>query len=48
VAHKPGVGTLGNPDVWVMKVDGSGLRNVTRSDIYDSAPDWGSRASRRP
>ena len=48
VAHKPGVGTLGNPDVWVMNLDGSGLRNVTRSDIYDSAPDWGSRASRRP
>jgi Tol biopolymer transport system component len=48
VAHSPGVGAAGNADVWVMNLDGSGLRNVTRSVIFDSAPDWGSRASRRP
>jgi len=48
VAHNPGVGAAGNADVWVMNLDGSGLRNVTRSVIFDSAPDWGSRASRRP
>lgn len=47
VAHKPGVGTPGNPDVWVMNLDGSDLRNVTRSAIYDSAPDWGSRPADR-
>ena len=40
-AHKPGVGKPGNPDVWVMNLDGSGLRDVTRSVIWDSAPDWG-------
>jgi TolB protein len=35
-----------NPDVWVMNLDGSGLRNVTDSAIFDSAPDWGPRPSR--
>jgi Tol biopolymer transport system component len=32
-----------SPDVWVLNVDGSGLRNVTNSAIFDSAPDWGPR-----
>ena len=45
VAHNPGVGAAGYPDIWVMRLDGTRLRNVTRSDIYDSAPDWGSRPS---
>jgi Tol biopolymer transport system component len=40
-AHKPGVGKPGNPDIWVMNLDGSGLRDVTNSVIWDSAPDWG-------
>lgn len=31
----------GNPDVYVMKTDGTRLRNVTRSSAWDSAPDWG-------
>lgn len=35
-----------NPDVWVMNLDGSGLRNVTDSAIFDSAPDWGPRQAR--
>ena len=47
VAHSPGVGQDGNADVWVMNLDGSGLRNVTRSVIFDSAPDWGSRPADR-
>ena len=42
-SHKPGVGKPGNPDVWVMNLDGSGLRDVTNSVIWDSAPDWGPR-----
>jgi len=42
-AHKPGVGNPGNPDVWVMNLDGSGLRDVTNSVMWDSAPDWAPR-----
>ena len=42
-SHRPGVGAAGNPDVWVMNLNGSGLRDVTNSAIYDSAPDWGAR-----
>jgi TolB protein len=41
----PGAGGLGNPDIWVMNLDGSGLRDVTNSAIWDSAPDWGPRPS---
>src|SRR5262245_60160729 len=43
VSHRPAVGTKGYPDVWVINVDGSGLRNVTNSAVFDSSPDWGSR-----
>jgi len=44
VAHNLGVdGQPSNSDIWVMNVDGSGLRNVTHSAIFDSAPDWGPR-----
>jgi Tol biopolymer transport system component len=43
VSHRPAVGTKGYPDVWVMNLDGSGLRDVTDSAIFDSSPDWGPR-----
>jgi TolB protein len=43
VSHRPGVGTQEYPDVWVMDLDGSDLRDVTNSVIYDSSPDWGPR-----
>ncbi len=43
VARTPGHGKAGNADVYVMKVDGTGLRNVTRSIKWDSIPDWGPR-----
>lgn len=39
----PGFGTAGNADVYVMHLDGSGRRNVTHSNKWESAPDWGSR-----
>jgi Tol biopolymer transport system component len=39
-AHGPGAGGV-NPDIWVMGLDGSGLRDVTNTMIYDSAPSWG-------
>jgi Tol biopolymer transport system component len=37
----PGVGPAGNADVYVMNIDGSGRRNVTKSTPWESAPDWG-------
>lgn len=43
VSHRPAVGAKGYPDVWVMNLDGSSLRNVTNSAVYDSSPDWGPR-----
>ena len=43
-AAHTGVGKV-NPDIWVMRLDGSGLRDLTSSLIYDSAPGWGSRAT---
>jgi Tol biopolymer transport system component len=36
-----GLGESGNPDVFVMRLNGSHRRNITRSDAWDSAPDWG-------
>jgi TolB protein len=41
VARGPGLGAAGNPDVYVMNLDGSGLRDVTNSLAWDSATDWG-------
>ncbi len=40
-ARTNGVGMAGNADVYVAKIDGSGLRNITRSPQWDSTPDWG-------
>jgi TolB protein len=39
-----GLGRAGtnNVDVYVMRVDGTHMRRVTRSKLWDSAPDWGS------
>ena len=43
VGRTPGVGRAGNADVFVMRVAGTGIRNVTRSAIWDSGVDWVSR-----
>ena len=43
VGRTPGVGSAGNADVFVMRVDGSAMRNATRSAIWDSGVDWGPR-----
>jgi Tol biopolymer transport system component len=43
VGRTPGVGRAGNADVFVMRVAGTGIRNVTRSAIWDSGVDWGPR-----
>jgi TolB protein len=37
------VGSAGNADVYVMRADGTRVRNVTRSTIWDSGVDWGPR-----
>jgi Tol biopolymer transport system component len=42
-SRTPGVGAAGNADVYVMRADGTGVRNVTRSAIWDSGVDWGRR-----
>ena len=41
-SRTPGTGKDGNADVFVMRSNGTGARNVTRSAIWDSAVDWGS------
>ena len=33
----------GNIDVYTMRLDGTHLRRLTRSKLWDSAPDWGPR-----
>jgi Tol biopolymer transport system component len=42
-ARTPGIGPDGNADVFVMRADGSHVRNVTHSRIWDSGVDWGPR-----
>jgi len=44
-SRSPGFGSAGNADVYVMNVDGSSLRDVTHSNPWESAPDWGARPS---
>jgi TolB protein len=39
----PGDGQAGNADVYVMNIDGSGRRNLTKSGRWESASDWGPR-----
>jgi Tol biopolymer transport system component len=39
---QPELGDAGNADVYVLRLDGSVVRNVTRSrSTWESAPDWG-------
>jgi len=39
----PGSGKAGNADIYVMNLDGTGRRNLTRSGSWESASDWGPR-----
>jgi TolB protein len=34
-------GVGGNADLFVMRADGSGMHPITRTKLWDSAPDWG-------
>jgi TolB protein len=34
-------GVAGNADIFVMNADGSNLHAITRTTLWDSAPDWG-------
>jgi hypothetical protein len=36
-------GRGGEADVFVMRANGTGIRPVTRTAVWDSAPDWGPR-----
>ena len=38
-------GVDGNADVFVMRADGTGNQPVTRTELWDSAPDWGPAGS---
>jgi Tol biopolymer transport system component len=38
-------GTAGLPDVFVMRPNGTNIRPVTHSKLWDSAPDWGRRTN---
>jgi Tol biopolymer transport system component len=31
----------GQGDLYVMRIDGTGVRQLTRTKVWDSAPDWG-------
>jgi TolB protein len=42
-ARTPGIGPEGAADVFVMNADGSNLRPVTRTRLWDSGADWGPR-----
>jgi TolB protein len=42
VGRRPETGGT-NADVLVMRVDGTHIRNITHSVLYDSYPDWGPR-----
>ena len=43
-----GVGEDGNADLFVMLLDGSQRLNITGTDLWDSAPDWGPRPAYAP
>jgi hypothetical protein len=34
-------GVGGDSDVYVMRADGTKIRHVTRTKLWDRAPDWG-------
>ncbi len=42
-SFNPGHGKAGNADVYVLRMDGTHIRNITRSIKWESAPDWGPR-----
>ena len=42
-ARTPGSGPNGHADLIVMRADGSKLRSITRTALWESAVDWGSR-----
>jgi Tol biopolymer transport system component len=46
-AKSPGAGAAGNADVYIMRLDGSRMRNITTSLAWESSPDWGSEPKRR-
>ena len=43
-ARTPGVGPEGAADVFVMNADGSNIRQVTKTRLWESSVDWGPRS----
>jgi Tol biopolymer transport system component len=41
VVHGPGTGKRGVPDIYVMRANGSQLKKLTPSPLYENHPDWG-------
>jgi hypothetical protein len=42
-ARTPGAGKNGHADLVVMKADGTGIRLVTKTPLWESSVDWGPR-----
>jgi len=42
-ARAPGAGLEGAADVYVMNADGSHIRQVTKTRLWESSVDWGPR-----
>ena len=42
-ARTPGIGPEGAADVFVMNADGSNIRQVTKTRLWESSVDWGPR-----
>ena len=42
VGRRPATGGV-NADIFIMRADGSGIRPLTQTVLYDSYPDWGPR-----
>ena len=40
-ARTPGAGVLRAADIVVMRPDGSGIRTITKTGLWESSVDWG-------
>jgi Tol biopolymer transport system component len=45
-ARTPGVGLNGHADLVVMRADGSKIRPITKTPLWESSVDWGPRIGR--
>ena len=47
-AHNPGIGRFGFADIYTMNADGTNIRQVTQTPLWDSEPDWGLNSRPEP